>query len=65
MAAPTNETMVVELVARIARVLDLAECSCIDSLTNRVKLAEGREALTDIAGFFDIEAPKAKLVERA
>lgn len=53
------------LVTRIARVLDLAEASCIVSETNRLKLAEGREALADVAAFFEVDAPEAKPVERA
>lgn len=65
MAARNPNTMPVELVARIGRVLDLAECSCIDSLTNRVKLAEGREALSEVAAFFEVAAPTSKRAERA
>lgn len=53
------------LVASIARVVDLAEASCINSETNRRTLAEGREALAAVAAFFEVEAPEAKPVERA
>ncbi|MCW5720848.1 MAG: hypothetical protein KIS86_06875 [Devosia sp.] len=59
-----SHAMAGALVTSIARVIDLCEASCINSEANRRTLAEGRDALADVAAFFEVEAPEAKPVER-
>lgn len=59
-----SEAMAAELVARLGRVIDLAEGSCIDSATNQQKVAEAREALAEVAAFFEVDVPEAKPVRR-
>ncbi|ODT50293.1 hypothetical protein [Devosia sp. 63-57] len=58
------DAMAAEAVARIARVIDLAESSCVNSATNHQRIAEARAALADVAGIFDVDVPAANPVER-
>ncbi|WP_297105226.1 hypothetical protein [uncultured Devosia sp.] len=52
-----SEAMATELIEKIGRVIDLAHACADHSLENAAIIIEGREALDEVAAFFEVDPP--------